>query len=96
MAESYQRTVLVATGNSTPLIPASEKRRAIIITSPPTNRFTISFGQDAALDLGITLFPLTSPLILRDVDFGCCVKKAINAISAVADQNVTFVEVLSE
>jgi hypothetical protein len=96
MGAAFQNTVTVPAGASVQLLQANEKRTALIISAGPTNRFTLSFGQDAVLDSGITVFPATRPLQLRQCDYGCAVKKQIFAISAAADQAVTFVEVLSD
>jgi hypothetical protein len=96
MGAAFQNTVQALAASSRQLVQANEKRTALIISAGPTNRFTLSFGQDAVLDSGITVFPATRPLMLRQCDVGCAVKKQVSVISAVADQNVTFVEVLAD
>lgn len=96
MSQVDQQTVSVSNAASTPLVRENNKRTRLIISAPPTNRFTISFGQDAVLDQGITVYPATLPLVIDEQGYGCCIKKQINAISAVGTQNVTYVEVMDE
>lgn len=75
-----------------PLMPGDERRRALIISAPETNRFTITWGTDAHLDLGITLYPGGPPLQLDRNTHGAMVTQPIRAISATALQTVTFAE----
>jgi hypothetical protein len=89
---SKQDTVNVLT-SSTALIPAAPNRKAIIISGPPTNRFTLSLNATAVLDQGITLYASNVPLALNASDHGDIVTRAWTAISATASQNVTIVSV---
>jgi hypothetical protein len=84
------QVVTVAT-SSTVLVPRDEARISLIIQAPLTNRFSLSWGADAVLDQGITLYPGAAPLILYLASHGSVVKGPIKAISAVAGQAVYWV-----
>lgn len=89
---SKQDTVNVLT-TSTALLPAAPNRRAILISGPFTNRFTLSLNSTALLDQGITLYAAGAPLALNVQDHGDIVTRAWTAISATAAQNVTIVSI---
>lgn len=93
---SDQRTVAVSSAQSTLLVGPNPNRRALIVSSGPTNRFTLSFKGDAVLDAGITIPPNTSPFVVGPGVCGCIMEGPVTAISAVADQNVTYVEEFKE
>lgn len=63
MRSRDQRSPLIAT-TDTLLVGPNPRRVAIVISGPPTNRFTVSFGGAAVLDQGITQYPLAAPLVL--------------------------------
>lgn len=65
-----QQTRLIANASSTVLAGPNPSRKALLISAPPTNRFTLSFGADAVLDQGITLYPAGPPLQLLAEDWG--------------------------
>jgi hypothetical protein len=85
-----QQPITTASG---PAIPASEKRRGLIIVSPGANRFTLSNLSVAVLDQGLTIYPGTLPLRLNWEDDGAACQRAWQAISAVANQTITFYEI---
>lgn len=95
MTTSTQTTVNVTSGTAVALIPASPNRVALIVSAPPTNRFTLSLLGTAVLDQGVTLYPADPPLMFHVRDHGDIVTRAWSAISATASQNVTFVSVFS-
>ena len=68
----------------------------MLITAPPTNRFTIEIDGLAILDDGITMYPADPPLLLKIVDLGTAIQQPIQAISAVAAQRVNVIEFLLE
>lgn len=89
---SRQDTINVGT-TSTALLPAAANRRAIVISAPVTNRFTITILSAAALDAGINLYPSGDPVTLSLDVHGDIVTRAWAAISATAAQNVTIISV---
>jgi hypothetical protein len=89
-----QNTVTIGT-TSTAFIPRSDKRVAIVLNPPLTNRYTISMVNPAVLDVGITVYPGQWPVILSLQDVGDLTRRDWWAISAVAGQAVTYVETLS-
>lgn len=97
MAESTSRqitrTVETTSGG---LISAVPDRVAIILNSPPANRYTISQEGTAVIDQGITIHPVIHPVTLTLESHGDAVRKAWNAISAVANQAVTWIEVYGD
>ena len=92
MPTSSQRVINVGT-SSGPLVSASEKRRGLVFVAGAANRYTLSFDTPAVLDQGYTIYPGD-----RCPDFswhvhGDMCRRAWQAISAVAAQNVTFYEI---
>jgi hypothetical protein len=77
----------------TQLLGSNPKRIAVYIGAPLTNRFTLSFKGPAVLDQGITLYPLTAPFYLTFDHVGEAIHEPIQAISAVAPQNVNVLEI---
>lgn len=77
----------------TPLLGSDPNRVAIILSGPPTNRYSINFGQPATLDQGLTMFPLSQPFLLTREDIGDLITLDIRGISAVAPQTVTVLVV---
>lgn len=75
-----------------PFVMSDERRRVLIITAPETNRVTLTWGTDAHLDLGITLYPGGQPLVLDRNTHGAMVTQAMRAISATALQTLTYAE----
>jgi hypothetical protein len=92
MPTSSQTTINVPSAASGPLVPPSPYRKGLMIVSGNTNRFTISQSLVAVLDQGITLYPTDRPIVLTEHEHGEMVKRAWQAISAAAPQNVTFFE----
>ena len=88
------RTVLVDNVNSTQILGPNVKRRAVIINAPPVNRVTISLTNSAVLDQGITLYPGGQPFQITTGNVGRALEGPISAISAVAPQNVTIIDVM--
>lgn len=84
------KSVLLAGGR---VLGPNENRVAIIVSAPPTNRITLSWDLNPTLDRGITLYPTNDPLILTREQIGTVIGQPLAAISAVADQTVTFHEV---
>lgn len=89
---SKQDSVNVLT-TTTALLPAAPNRRAILISGPNTNRFTLSLNATAILDQGITLYAADAPLSLNVHEHGDIVTRAWTAISATAAQNVTIISI---
>lgn len=88
-------TVSVDTADS-PLLGSNPRRVGLIFSAPPTNRFTLSFGGTAVLDQGLTLYPAGNPLVLPTCTIGGSLSESIRAISAVAAQNVSGIEILED
>lgn len=86
------RIVSVAT-TSTQLVGPNPYRIGIYLSSPPTNRYTLSFLPTAVLDEGITLFPTDPSLKLLSSEMGSAIQQPVSAISAVAAQNVAVTEI---
>jgi hypothetical protein len=70
MLTRAQETRTVPTAAAVQLVPPNPKRVGLILSSPPTNRFTISMGGTAVLDQGITLYPTNDPLLFSAGDWG--------------------------
>lgn len=87
------RTVNVLTA-ATPLLGPSEHRIGVVIASPLTNRFVISPDPDVALGRGITLYPAGGVWEAYEYQWGNALNQPFFAISAVAPQNVTVMEIL--
>jgi hypothetical protein len=88
------RTVNIAT-TDTQLAGPNPRRRGLMISSPPTNRITVSFGDTAAvLDQGITLYPGNPPLLLEVGMWGDSITEGIRCISAVGAQNISIVDLM--
>ena len=92
---SSQQLVIVGTSSVTFLV-SSPRRVAIIVSAPPTNRFTLSLQTTAVLDQGINVYPTGQPLVLTIETHGDLVTRAWTAISATASQSVTVIEVFAE
>jgi hypothetical protein len=94
MRQSTAAQVKVNVGlTSTPLVAQSDKRVALVIGAPLTNRITLSWFNPAVLDEGITIYPTQWPVILTLQDVGAMIMNPIWAVSAVAAQDVNFIEV---
>lgn len=90
----YHGNAVVSDTVSTSLVGPNPNRVAIVISSGPTNRITLNMGGIAALDAGINIHPLSSPLILDKETYGDAITNSINAISAVASQTIGFYDVI--
>jgi hypothetical protein len=90
-SESIQYTVNVPTTGDGLMHP-DPKRIAVCFNPPVTNRYTITTDTTLlTLDVGITLYPGSDPLILTEREHGEMVRRGWFAISATAAQNVTVV-----
>ena len=87
------RTVSALAAGSVPLVGTNPRRRALVVSCPPTNRFTINIGAVAVLDQGITLYPTDPPYEFTREVYGDAIEESLTVISGVADQNVTYVEI---
>src|SRR5438552_139773 len=91
---STQSNVTVPlSATSIQLVPPGPNRIAILISSPITNRFTMSLLPTAVLDQGITLYSSGSVLVLTEADHGDLVTRAWSATSAVGSQVVSVIQV---
>ena len=86
------KLVNVAT-TSTQLLGPNPSRIAVFLSSPPTNRYTLSWLPTAVLDQGVTMFPTDPAFKLLHRDIGTSIEQPFSAISAVADQVVAVTEV---
>lgn len=87
--------VTVTTADSA-FVPHNPRRISLIVTAPPTNRFSLAFKTTAVLDQGVTMYPTNSPLVISGKDAGVDCKGEIRAISAVGNQVVTYVETIAQ
>jgi len=84
-----QLSVVIGTAD-TELLGPNEKRMAIYISAPATNRFTLSIKGPAILDQGITIYPGQAPFYLTYERIGQAIREGIQAISSGAAQNVNI------
>lgn len=93
MLHGSELTITVAT-SSTGFLGANPRRVGLIISSPRTNRVTISVKNPAVLDNGLTLQPAVNPVILRPGDAGNWLQSNLFAIANSASETITVIEVL--
>jgi hypothetical protein len=86
------RLVTVAT-TATQLVGPNPNRVGVLLSAPPTNRYTFSWMPAAVLDQGVTLFPTDVPYKLLESEIGSAIEQPISAISAAADQVVAVTEI---
>jgi len=84
-----QGDVPITTGGGT-FIPADPKRVSLVINSPQVNRVTLSFSPQPVLDVGINMDPGDPALVLSLLEHGDIVKRPIYAISALANQTLSY------
>lgn len=86
----------VAVGTtSTPLLGPSEHRRAIILSAPQLNRYSVSFGGTAVLAQGVTMYPGQAPLLIDYAQWGESVKMPMNAIFDTTGETLGFTELIA-
>lgn len=77
---------------STLLIGANPRRKALVISSPVTNRVTISSDNPAVDRVGITLYAGGPPAVLCSCHVGDWIKGTLFAVADTAAQLVGGVE----
>jgi hypothetical protein len=89
----FLNTVLVTTAGGL-IIPQNPRRIVLILPVPPTNRYSISPGTVApVLDQGaFNVPPGTASKDLWKSYYGCALEREWSAISAIANQILTFAE----
>lgn len=90
-----QSSPLIGT-TDTSLIGTNPKRTGVLIVAPSSNRISISLTGPAVLDQGLTIYPSNLPMHLRHEDFGDSLCNEIRAISALAAQNVTIIDLMTK
>lgn len=93
MLYGSQLTVTIAT-TSGAFLGANARRVGLVISSPRTNRITISALSPAVLDNGLTMQPATNPLILHLSNAGTWIQGNLFAIANSASETITVIEVL--
>jgi hypothetical protein len=91
-----QLSVAVSNATSTPILSESPYRVAIIFSAGITNRYSVSFGQAAVDRQGVTMHPLTDPVILTRKELGDAITQRVEAIFNAAGETIAvseFVEV---
>ena len=97
MRESYASLSVVTVNTvSGQFIGADERRVAIIISSHPTQRFTLLNDAQGAADQGINIPQNTRPFEMSIMQFGAAVKNGYFAICAGGPIQVGFIEVIQE
>jgi hypothetical protein len=90
-----QQITVTAGATDTLLIGSNPSRKSLIVSAPPTNRITLSFGSGpAVLDSGINLNPGSQSLKLGYEDIGDAIIEEVHVISAVAAQTIGAVEIM--
>lgn len=86
--------MIVANIDVTPstLIRGNANRTALTFFPPVTNRVTVTFGREAALDVGLTLYPGMAPVTFTFDQHGDAVRGEWRAITVAAAQDVTVLE----
>lgn len=92
MPTASQRVIPITTASG-PAVSASEKRRGLIFVAPAANRYTLSMDIPAVLDQGLTVYPGDRSTDLSWNIHGNMCQRAWQAISAVANQSITFYEI---
>lgn len=77
----------------TAVVPQDDRRIALIISAPLTNRVSLNWEGAAILDAGITLYPGGPPLVLSLREHGAVVCKQLRAITVVGAQILNVVSV---
>lgn len=93
-ARNDTRTVTVGL-TDTPLLGPNPQRKALILVAPSTNRYTVSFNGTAVLDAGLTIYPGQAPVVIDRDTYGDWTFGEVRAISAVAPQPVTVIDVFT-
>lgn len=88
---SNSRRVTI-TNASVEIIPPSEQRIGLLFPASRSDNYWISFGGDAVVDEGFLIPVGTTPFKLHVDQWGCLVKRAINAICAAGPLVVQVVE----
>lgn len=86
MTISSQSTISVGTSAAS-FLPSAADRVGLIVSSPTTNRITLSLYPDTelAINQGLTLHPGMPPLMLTRAQYGDLVTRAWTAIGAGAE-----------
>lgn len=77
------------------LVPFSEDRVALLISSHPTSLITLSLKTSAGVGLGINIYPAAQPLSLNLGTHGSIVKGPIYVADGTFPMTLTFLESLN-
>lgn len=91
MAKMFNRSTVVAV-TSTQILGPNPRRSGIVISPPSANRISLSFGEAAVLDTGITMMPDSTPLYLTKDNCGIDLTGVVNAIASV-QTSLSFTEI---
>lgn len=91
MAKIFNRSVVVAV-TSTQLLGPNPRRSGIVFSPPSANRISISFGESAVLDTGITVMPDSTPILLSKDNCGFDLTGSVHGIASV-QTSLSFAEV---
>lgn len=93
MRTSANQTNVTVGTTSGQLVGPNQNRRALVISSPVTNRITLSWAGAAVLDRGITLYPNDPPLELTYDKWGDAIGQPITAIADAAPESLAVIEI---
>lgn len=63
-------------------VPPNLNRKYLILSPHATERYSIAFGEDATLDGGITVQPLTAPVFLTRDQIGSALADEVRVIAS--------------
>lgn len=86
----FSVTIGVASGQ---IIGADNRRKVIVLCSHATARYSVNLQNAAVLDAGITIQPLSPPVVLTHDVYGDQIQSVVNAIAATAATTVGAVTV---
>lgn len=76
----------------TVLMGPNTSRVGITLSSPSLNRYSVSFGSAAQLDVGYTMYPGNLPLTLTRDMIGESIEQDIHAIFETAGESIGYTE----
>lgn len=76
----------------TPLIGPNSNRIGVTFSSPSLNRYCVSFGSAAVLDVGYTIHPGNPPLTVTREQIGESIEQDIHAIFETTGETIALTE----
>lgn len=93
-AMAQQGFSAVTTAPGAPVIPANEKRLALIISPPASGNYTVSMNTAVVTGGGMLLFSTSSPLSLNIWDHGHMVRETFHIAHSVGGVNIAWWELI--